>query len=200
MKSVTKNLKKGILMVAMVAAVSGFANSTNNTLSNKEAKKTAITFTNVKKGNVLTIKDAYGTILYKESIDHSGMYTKGFDLNALPNGDYIFELDKDVEIRTVPFKVVSNNIIYDRTNETSYFKPVTRVDDDLVYVSKLAVNKEPLNIEIYFESVNKDFGLVHSETISEGKLLSRVYKLSNKGNYKIVYHSQGRVYIEYINN
>lgn len=200
MKSVTKNLKKGILMLAMVAALSVFGNSTNNTLRNKDVKKTTITFVNVKKGNVLNIKDTYGTVLYKESIDHSGLYKKRFDLNALPNGDYFFEIDKDLEIQTVPFKVVSNKIIYDTAKDTSYFKPVTRVEDDLVYISKLAVNKESLNVEIYFETVTKDFGLVHSETISEGKMLSRVYKLLNKGNYKIVYHSQGRVYVEYINN
>lgn len=187
-------------MVAMSATVMGFANDFNSTIINKGAKKTAITFINVKKGNVLTIKDSYGTTLYKELLDHSGIYTKGFDLSELPNGDYIFEMNKDLEINTVPFTVSSNNVVFDKENESKIFKPLTRVKDDLVYVSKLALDNESLNIKIFFETENEDFGLVYSEIISENKMISRVFKLSQKGNYRIVYHSQGREFIENINN
>lgn len=200
MKKRINNLKKGILMVAMSATVMGFASDFNNTTINKGAKKTAITFVNVKRGNVLKIKDSYGITLYKELIDHSGMYTKGFDLSELPNGDYIFEMNKDVEINTIPFTVFSNDVIFDKEKERKIFKPVTRVQGDLVFVSKLVLDNEFLNIKIYFETVNNGFDLVHSEVVEENKTINRVFKLSQKGSYKIVYHSQGREFIEYINN
>ncbi len=187
-------------MLAMSATVMGFSNNLNNPIINKEAKKSAITFINVKKGNVLTIKDIYGTKLYKEMIDHSGIYTKGFDLSALPNGDYFFEMNKDLEINTIPFTVFSNDVIFKEENESKIFKPVTRVENDLVFVSKLALDNESLNIRIFYKTENEGFELVHSEVIEENKTINRIFKLSEKGNYKIVYHSQGREFTENINN
>ena len=44
------------------------------------------------------------------------------------------------------------------------------------------------------------FALIHSEVVEENKTINSVLKLSHKGNYKIVYHSQGREFTENINN
>ena len=188
-------------MVAMVATVTTYANESRNIIV-KDAKRTAITL-NVKQGNLLTIKDANGIILYKETMEKEGVYTKGFDLSALPNGAYTVELNKDVQIEIMPFIVNDTEVVFNKDIETTVFKPVTRVKKDLVYVSKLALDEENLLVEIFFEENNtsaKDFNLVFSEKIENTKNLERVYKLSKKGNYKIVYYSQDRVYTEYINN
>lgn len=200
MKNVIKTTKKGILMVALLATVTGFANNSNINLITRGDKKTAVTLEDVKQGHLLTIKDADGLTLYKETIKTTGVYTKGFDLTALPNGEYFFELEKDVQIKVMPFSVLSNEIQFDNKNEVVLFKPVTRVEDDLVYISKLSLNKEALSINIYYKAPFNDSVLVHTETIENCTNLSRVYKLEKKGNYKIVYYSQGREFTEFINN
>ncbi len=201
MKNILKNTKKVILIVTVMASVIGYANETPSSLVKKDAKKTSLTLGNVKQGNLLSIKDINGLILYKEFIKQSGIYTKGFDLTALPDGDYIFELDKDVEIKTIPFTISRNKIDFDKEKESTFFKPITREKDDLIFISKLSLNKEPLDIKIYFE-VNNSFGnyeLVHSEKIENTKVIQKGYKLSKKGNYKIVYSSEGRNFIKFIN-
>ena len=200
MKNVIKNTKKGILMVALLATVTGFADDSNINLITKGDKKTAVTLVDVKQGHLLTIKDVNGLTLYKETIEKSGVYSKGFDLTALPNGDYFFELDKDVEIKVMPFFVSSNNIKFDNSKEVIFFKPITRIENDLVYISKLSINKEALSISVFFETPLKESELVYYEKIDNGTMLSRIYKLERKGNYKIVYHSQGREFTEFINN
>lgn len=198
MKNVIKHSKKGILMVTMFATLLSFANDATLFNIKNEAKRTALTLTNVKQGNLLSIKDNNGVILYKELIQKSGIYTKGFDLTALPNGAYTFELDKDLEISSIPFTVSSNVVVFDKEKEKTIFKPYIRVKNGLVYISKLALKKEPLKIEIYFSSFDSSISeSLLFETIVGKKTINRIYKLEglNLGSYKIVLHSEGRKFV-----
>jgi hypothetical protein len=58
----------------------------------------------------------------------------------------------------------------------------------------LALNKEPLDVKIYYGDE-----LIHSESIKDTKTIQRVYKLSlNKpGDYKMVFTSNGREFNKY---
>jgi hypothetical protein len=205
MKNAIKNTKKGILMATMFAALLSFANETPFHTIKKDAERTSLTLTDVKQGNLLSIKDENGIVLYKELIEKSGMYSKEFDLTTLPDGAYIFELDKDLEINTIPFSVNSNEVTFKKELEKTIFKPYARVKGDVVYVTKLALNKEPFKVSIYFTSFDglySESELMYSENIQNTKLINRVYRLASldKGNYKIVFKTDGRVFTEDITN
>jgi len=203
MKRVIKNTKKGILMVAMLAASLSFANEgTPFFRLVNSAKKTALTLDNVKEGNTLYIKDNYGVKLYEEVIHINGIFAKGFDLTALPDGAYHFELDTEVQIKVIPFTVESNMIKVNAEMAKTIFKPTVRVKGDLVFVSKLALNNEPLKIEVYYEKANSS-ELVLEETIKGTKNIERVYKLTDdlkSGDYKLVFYTSGREFTKFINN
>lgn len=198
MNIILKNVRKGILAVTLVASVIGHA-SNDNSIIIKDAKKTDITLNNVKEGNLLTIKDNAGLVLYKELIEKTGVYNKGFDLTALPNGNYFFELDKDVEIKTIPFTVASNKVTFNKEEETIFYKPVTIVKKDLVYVSKFSANSEPLTIKIYGVDAESDSELLYTETIKETQTIEKIFKL-NTGKYKIVFNSNNKDFTKFINN
>lgn len=200
MKNVIKTSKKGILMVTMLAASLSFATEKASFLNIKDdARKIAVTFADVKEGNLLSIKDENGIILYKESIQKTGVYTKGFDLTSLPDGDYIFELNKDVEITSIPFTVKASEVLFKKEMETTFFKPVTRVKGDLVFITRLSLEKAPMEIEVY-SGVTGTYELMHSETVTNTERVERLYRLTglNKGDYKIVYKTEGRVFTEII--
>lgn len=200
MKKAIANTKKGILMAAMLVASLSFA--TEGTPFSSSAKKTALTFENVKVGNTLYIKDRYGVKLYEEIINYNGVFSKGFDLTALPNGDYHFELDTDVQIKLIPFTVASNSVEVKKDLVKTIFKPTVRVKGNLVYVSKLALSDEPLKIEVYYEKMNSS-ELVLTETIKGIKNIERVYRLTDdlkNGDYKMVFSTNGREFTEFINN
>ena len=199
MKNVIKHSKKGILMVTMFATLLSFAKDASFFTINNEAKRTALTLYNVKQGNLLSIKDNKGLILFKEYIEKSGTYNKGFDLTALPDGTYIFELDKDLEINTIPFTVTSDVVVFDKAKEKTIFKPLVRVENDMMYVTKLSLNENPLNVEIYFKRFGSDeLELMHTEVLKNKKTIERVYKLTGLelGTYKLVLHSEGRKFVE----
>ncbi|APY11088.1 hypothetical protein BWZ22_07455 [Seonamhaeicola sp. S2-3] len=195
MKNIIVNTKKGILMVALLATVIGYASEGNATI--KDVKKTDLRINNVKEGNLLTIKDANGLILYKELIEKSGVYTKGFDLSELPNGNYFFELDKDVQIKTIPFSVTKNKVTFNKAEETIIFKPVAIVKNNMLNITKFAPNYESLKISIY--SNNGTNELLHTETIKGTQVIERAFKLKT-GKYKLVLKSNNKEFTKFINN
>ncbi|MFG6685438.1 hypothetical protein ACGK9U_02560 [Mariniflexile sp. HNIBRBA6329] len=198
MKNVLNNSKKGILMVTLFATLLSFANEGSFSTIKDDAKTTALTLSNVKAGNLLYIKDANGEILYSELIQKSGIYIKGFDLTSLPEGEYVFELDKDLETKTIPFTVSFKNIVINRSKETTSFKPYVSQKGNLLFVSKLSPNQEAVKISVYADN-NSEYELLHSEKIEGIQSVERVYKLE-KGNYKIVISSNNKEFTKFINN
>ncbi|WP_445195676.1 hypothetical protein [Tamlana sedimenti] len=194
-----KHTRKGILMVTMMATLVSFANENDKSVVKDDIKKTAVTLTNVKVGDLLTIKDYNGLVLYKESIEASGIYQKGFDLSALPNGDYFFEVDKDMEIKILPFTVKAKKVTFLREKETSVFKPYIKQKDDMLFISKLSLSLEPLKIKIYSDN-NSEYEMVYSDVIEDTKTIEKAYKLKKGGDYKIVLSSNERTYTKFINN
>ena len=196
MKNVLTHTKKVILMAAVCAISMGYAMETSLLENTENVKTTALTLNDVKKGNLLCIKSENGIIIYKESIDKSGKYSKNFDLTALPDGKYFFELEKDVAIKIIPFKVMLNQVTFNKAKEAIIFKPFVRKNEDLVYVTKLAVKSEPLKISVY-RSDHFGSELLHSESIEGVQNIGRVYRLK-EGRYKIVCHTNNMEFINYI--
>ncbi|MEP1487804.1 MAG: hypothetical protein ABJL44_11355 [Algibacter sp.] len=196
MKNVITNTKKGFLMVTMFATLLSFANEVSFTTIKNDAKRTSLTLENVKEGNLLSIKDDHGVILYKEQIEKTGDYSKGFDLTALPNGSYLFELDADLEITTIPFTVESNVVAFNNALETKTFKPFVKVENDMVYITKLVLNNAPLKIDVYFkgDTYLSEPELVYTETVKDTKNVAKIFKLAGhgKGSYKINVITEGR--------
>lgn len=203
MKNVIKHSKKVFIMVALLATVIGYANEPSFFIFKNDADLTILTLKYAKEGNLFSIKDENGVVLYKETIQQTGIYSKGFDLTALPDGDYFMELNKDLELRSIPFSVSSNLVTFDKENEKVFFKPYVRAKKNRILLTKLALNFEPLDVKIYYEDFNAygGYNLIHSEEITDTQNIERIYKLDRKekGTYKLVFNSDGRQYVEYLN-
>lgn len=185
--------KKLILSVAFCVTLAGHADNVD-----RDVIKTALTINNVKAGNLLSIIDSNGLTLYKEAIEATGTYKKGFDLTALPNGSYSFEVNKDFEINTIPFTVSNSEVVFNKEKEVTIFKPYIREKNDMLYISKLAPKYASLTIDIY---ANYDgvFEIINSDKIENTQIIEKVYKLE-KGNYKIILTSDNKEYTKFINN
>ncbi|WP_035483733.1 hypothetical protein [Gaetbulibacter saemankumensis] len=187
------------LIFAVFTIMFGNASEIDYTISNNNLKKTAITLTNVKAGNILTIKDSNNFVIFKESIKENGTYKKGFDLTALPSGNYVFEIEKDLEIKTIPFKINYKQVTFLNNEEATTYKPFLRQDKDMIFITKYCPNKEPLKISIFvFEDTT--YRLIHSEKITGSQTLEKAYRLSKKGDYKIVINSNNKEHTKFINN
>ncbi|QQY83142.1 hypothetical protein JJL45_03875 [Tamlana sp. s12] len=195
MKNIITNTKKGFLLVALCVSMVSFANENSFYNVTIEANKTTLTINNVKEGSLLSLKDALGHVIASETIKTSGKYTREFDLSFLANGDYMFEVDKDLEIKEIPFAVKSGVALFNKNEEKVIYKPFIRVSGDMVFVSKLAIDGEPLDVEIIFTPKNSgNSSVVVSETIKNKDKIERVYQLSGakKGEYQVILYTAGR--------
>jgi hypothetical protein len=197
MKNAITISKKIILSAVFCTTLLSNANTSNNMLVDKDLVKTALTINNVKTGNLLSIKDVNGITLYKEFIEESGVYRKGFDLTALPNGNYIFEVDKDLEVEMIPFTVSNNKVVFNRNAEVTMYKPFVRQQDDAIYITQFLPDFSKAKIEIY-ANYNGELELLHVDKIENSQLIQKAYRLE-KGSYKIIINSNNREYTKFIN-
>jgi len=202
MKKVIKNIKKGTLIVGMIATMASNAIENPSIALENDLKRTYVYIENVKAGNQLSIIDFEGVILHKEQIVKTGDYTRGYDFTALPDGEYSFQLDKDVEIRMIPFTVKSNTVLFNKKEETTIYKPLILVEGDYTFVSKLALDLEPVTIKVYYQDTETyEYNLIHTDEVKDLQTVERVYKLENMENinYKVVVSTKEKEFTKYIN-
>ena len=192
-----KLTKKSVLVLGLFMSMLTFANREVEPIKEKEPTVTSISFKKVKLGSKLSIKDTDGIVLYKESIVKTGEYSKGFDLTTLPNGDYYFELDSELEIVIIPFNVVSNQVVFKKEEKSTIFKPMVRVKDNIVFVSRVSYEESPIEYKIYYAD---NYDLVLSEEAENQTHLKKIYDFSTakKGNYLFVFKSNGRKFTKTI--
>ncbi len=190
-----KLTKKGLIACALSVSLLGFANDLKHPIKEKEPTVTSLNFAKVSKGSTLLIKDFNGLVLYKEAIQKTGEYSKGFDLTSLPNGEYFFELDTEMEIVVIPFDVESSEVNFRKEDKSTIFKPMVRVKDDKVFVSRTSFESAPMEFKIYY-AANTD--VVLSEKFENEPFIERVYDFSGskKGEYLFVFRSNGRRYVK----
>ncbi|PKP12990.1 MAG: hypothetical protein CVU08_07620 [Bacteroidetes bacterium HGW-Bacteroidetes-3] len=193
-----KNLLKRSLLIAAI-----FTLPISNAMSNEPNPDSNIIIVNGKlidltldyaDGNLeVNVQDSFGFVLYREKYTGASLSRK-FDLTLLPNGNYIFEINGQTKIKMIPFTVTANNVDFEKEKETIFFKPIVRFKNDVVFISKLALNKEALHIKVYDPNAN----LIYSEELKNNLNLGRKLSFSKlePGNYRVVLKSDGRIFEE----
>lgn len=190
-----KTIKRKVLVVVfMLGTLLNYANNLENYSTKLDAKKISIIFNNAKKGHYLTVKDETGTILHSETVTKAGMLKKIFDFSYLENGKYVVELNKDFEIVVKSFEVKDNMVIYNKDSKKVIFKPVVKNEENYLMISKIAFDKKPMNVTLYYEN-----NIIYQESLkSSDDIINRVYKLDEKkrGSYKLILNNNDRSYIK----
>ena len=137
-------IKKYLVVVMMLGTLINYANENKNSLNTIDGRRVKVEFKTVKKGHTLSIKDESGIVMYSQEIIKSGNYSQIFDLSKLQKGNYTTELEKDFEITIKSFSVLDGQILF--KDEKTIFKPVIRIKDNLILISKINFEKEPLKV------------------------------------------------------
>jgi hypothetical protein len=184
-------IKKYLVVVLMFGTLINYAIDKNTSIGIIDVKKVKVEFKAVKKGQILFIKDANGSIIYNDMIKANGNYSKIFDLTALKNGRYTTELDENFKIIVKPFFVENGMVTFLTKNAKTIFKPVIRTTENFVFISKMSFNNAPIKITLYYEGE-----VIYSETTNEEKELKRIFRLlkTKKGDYRVAINSKNRAY------
>ncbi|MDP2068750.1 MAG: hypothetical protein Q8K04_07265 [Lutibacter sp.] len=192
-----KNLIKRSLLIAAIFtlpisnAMSNEPNPNSNIIIIVNGKLIDLTLDYADGDIEVNVQDSFGFVLYREKYTGASLSRK-FDLTLLPNGNYFLEINGQTKIEIIPFTVTSNNVDFEKEKVTIFFKPIVRFKDDVVYISKLALEKEALNIKVY----DTNFNLLYSENLKNNINLGRKLSFSKlePGNYMLVLKSEGRVF------
>lgn len=150
-----------------------------------------LVFKEVKKGQFLNLYDENHTMIYSEQINKSGELIKVLDLSYLKNGDYNIELEKDFKILINQIKIKDNKIFLNNFENKTFYKPLIRNKNELVLISKIGFDEEPINVYIYY---NEE--IIYSESLKSDKIVNRAYRLDKNliGDYKIIVTSKSKEY------
>ena len=169
------------LMLVVLLGLTTIANAETRGMNKSFlAKAVVIDFENVKKGQLLQVIDSEGFIIYSEELASDGNYEKVFNFDALLNGMYTIELEKDFEILVRPFQIKDYAILFDDSKEYRRFKPFISTENSLLKISKLNLESLPVNLRIYYKDE-----LIYSESFKDQLMINKVFRLSSKmkGNY-----------------
>ena len=177
-------------VVLILGTFINYANENNTSFDIIDGKKVRFEFKQVKKGHILSIINENGLVMYRQEIKNTGTYSQIFDLSKLEKGKYTTELEKDYEITIRNLTILEGKVYLQ--DEKKLFKPVIRIEKNLVLISKITFYEEPIKIVFYY---NEE--IIYSETVTNvGTVLNSVYKLSKekKGAYNVAIKSNNRSY------
>ena len=158
-----------------------------------ETLEAAPTSNYVKKGNLISVSDSFGEVIYSGTVNYSGALTSLFNFTQLKDGKYTVEVDRDYEIEINTIEVKNHLVSYLASSRKVIFKPLVRNENAKLLISKLDLESDNMNVELYYEGE-----LILSETVKGSKVLNRVYRLDKtlKGSYTAKITSNDRVFVE----
>jgi len=148
----------------------------------------------VYEGDHISVTNDSEEIIFSSRIKSTVDITKFFDFSLLTDGVYKVEITKAYEIETLHIDVKSDKVTLVPDSQKKIYKPVIRTENGQVIISKIALDSNKMNVELYFEDE-----LIYSEKVeNDGDILNRVYKLdlTNRGNYKAIIKTNNRKYVE----
>lgn len=171
-----KRIKNKLVLVALLLGITSYANG-------KE-----------KKGNLISVSDASGKVIYSAHTNSNINLKNIFDFSQLKEGRYTVEINKDfeIEINTIEVKNKTAKLLI--SDSKKVFKPVFRSENAKVLISKIAFDTDTIKVELYYENE-----LILNETVkSNDAIINRIYKLDDTqtGNYKAIIKSNNRVFVE----
>ena len=183
-------IKKYFIVVLMFGTFINYATE-KNISTTIDGKKVKVEFTAVKKGQVLSIKNANSIVMYSDIIEMAGNYARTFDLTNLENGKYTAELEKDFETIIKPFLVANGLVTFTPEENKTIFKPVIRTQDNLLLISKISLKNQPIKITLYYMDA-----VIYTETSKDTKVLNRALRLlkNKKGTYTVAINADNKNY------
>jgi len=186
-------IKKNLFIVALLSAIVINATNINNNIKVEvtNSKLIDLKLKNSDGDLTISVKDALGEVLYTENFE-GNYFSKKYDLNTLPKGDYYFEIEGSTRINLMPFKVTSKGLDFKNKIKSTYYKPIVRQVGDLVFISKIAFYNEDFEIYLYDNQSN----ILYKERLKGEFNLGKTLNLKNltSGNYRIVMESAGKVF------
>jgi hypothetical protein len=189
-------IKKMVLAVMVITLVSANAIAFEDSLKINEEKSFDLVISEVSKKTQITLKDKRNNVLYSQTIESGDSFSKSFNLELLPEGEYVVEIEDEIKLKSLSLNVTEEGVVETSTAHKEHFKPVVSGKGQVVYVTQFSPDRDPLYIAIY------DFQneLIHEEILNGEMNLGKKFDFSKSlaGPYRFFLESNGQTYDELV--
>lgn len=140
----------------------------------------------------LHFKDAQGKTLYTEDVSGKEDYSKLFELEDLPLGNYFLSVEDVTSITVQPIVICSDNLTLDGTKRQKFFKPHFEMRNDKLVLTLLS--KKPTKAKVKAE--NSAGRLLWKEKVTVADKFEKGYNFGQFGpnNYTLTIEIDGFIY------
>jgi len=180
-------IKHGLIALLVLNVASTSALSLNNFIV-----KNYNGLDSIKSGSRITIKDSKNKIVFNELVPNSIVEEDGYQLPNLGQGNYILEIEYDIEILIKPFKVEERSVVFLKDKAYTIYKPHLKVSDKQVHLTRLNLAKEEIVVKVYDQ-----YGeLLHKEKFTDQLEMKRIYDFSNlnEDKFSVILESNSRTF------
>ena len=123
------------------------------------------------------LKDVDNFRLYKETNIQNDEYLKGFDMQSLPDGEYILEIENNQQIEMFALSIINGKLSINRDSRLVIHKPSINQTGNKVDVALQKLHEEPSKLAI-LDNTND---IIYEDTLADNGNLTKRYDMSRLG-------------------
>ncbi|MAZ26303.1 MAG: hypothetical protein CL868_04390 [Cytophagaceae bacterium] len=177
-----KTIKNLLAVTALLIGLTANA-AENFDLSISENRTVTVSYENVASASKLRLMDANGVTLFNENVEPARSYKRTFNLEQLPQGEYIVALENDNFISYATFVKTPKEIkLISGGNNTVVFKPSYKQNENTVMLSVTNPTTTNASIKVYDKN-----GLLVASKNSKDLIVKEAFDFANapRGTYTI---------------
>ena len=183
-----------IVTVIFASSLNGFSNDPKPVVAIKplDGKNFALYINNIGEEKTrISIKDDKGYTLITESLRNKSSYSRKFNMNNLPEGQYVLELEDNRTIERIPLHIAKASLVLGNDTNVA-FKPYLRHKNNVLDVMVLSPEQAAHEITIYNQANN----VVFNDLIEKQLTIEKQYDVSAlaPGEYNVTVNTQGHEY------
>jgi polynucleotide 5'-kinase involved in rRNA processing len=179
-----KFLKIGLIAVSLFTATGVHANDDNFTLKVKGEKEKFIRFSVDKAEDVnLSLIGADDEVLFEENIHASAASSKIYDLNALPDGNYVLKVESELKVAKYTVTIKDGEALVSEPKVSNVFKPVYTQNDNVITLALDNLDKNPIEVKVYNEYNDE----VYNEVFKDKAQLTKKFNISKTDSKELTF-------------
>jgi polynucleotide 5'-kinase involved in rRNA processing len=179
-----KFLKIGLIAASLFTATGVHANDDNFTLKVKGEKEKFIRFSVDKAEDVnLSLIGADEEVLFEENIHASAFTSKIYDLNALPDGNYVLKVESELKVAKYTVTIKDGEALVSEPKVSNVFKPVYTQNDQVITLNLDNLDKNPIEIKVYNEYNDE----VYNEEFKDKAQLTKKFNISKTDSKELTF-------------
>jgi hypothetical protein len=179
-----KFLKIGLIAALFFTATGVHANDDNFTLKVKGEKEKFIRFSVDKAEDVnLSLIGADEEVLFEENIHASALSSKVYDLNALPDGNYVLKVESELKLAKYTVTIKDGEALVSEPKVSNIFKPVYTKKDQVITLDLDNLDKNPVEVKVYNEYNDE----VYNEVFKDKAQLTKKFNISKTDSKELTF-------------